>query len=163
MTELQPIHHLKKEAKTMAEAEARDIKLYKGTRGGDFDRRLFALYVDGKLVVAADDYDVLEVTLELLGYEPGKNGYYSDALPANPDDLLISHGVEIIESGDFVLGGEEDGHNLRYAALTLAHVEVFREIREHAEAVRSRYREGSDRTEDEIEKWPGDEEWPGDE
>ena len=123
----------------MAEAKAKDIKLYKGPRGGDWDHRLFALYVEGKLEFAGDDYNVLEDTLKLLGYEPGESGYYSDALPANPDGLLISHGVEIVESGDFVLGGVEDGYNLRYAALTLAHVEVFREIREHAEAVRSNY------------------------
>lgn len=135
----------------MAEAKAKDIKLYRGTRGGDFDRRLFALYVDGKLKFAGDDYDVIDATLEFLGYERGENGYYSDGLSTtDSDDLLISHGIELVESGDFVLGGLEDGHNLSYAALTLAHVEVFREIREHAESLRFNHHEDED--EDDVFK-----------
>lgn len=163
VTEPQHIHHLKKEVKTMAEVEARDIKFFKGPKCGDWNQYIYALYVDGKLKNAGD-YHVIEDTLTVLGYEPDKDGYHHPSVSRDDlDDFLTSHGVEIVESGDFVLGGVEDGYNMSYAAPTLAHVEIFREIREHVEAEGTHYREGLDRTEDQIEQWPGDEEWPADE
>ena len=122
----------------MAEVEARDIKFFKGPKCGDWNQYIYAVYVDGELKLAGD-YHVIEETLTILGYEPDKDGYHRHPSISrdNLDDFLISHGVEIVESGDFVLGGRQDGYNMSYAAPTLAHVEIFREIREHVEAKRS--------------------------
>jgi len=121
----------------MAEAEARDIRFFKGPKSEDWDQYIYAVYVDGELKHAGD-YHVIEATLTILGYEPDKDGYHHPSVSRDDlDDFLISHGVEVVESGDFVLGGREDGYNMRYAAPTLAHVEIFREIRELVEAKRS--------------------------